>query len=109
MGGKILVLLNIKNRHTTSVTFMSTSQFLFHGVLAPSGPGPSHCRGFTITLRHTTFARTPLSRLSGRRRDLYLTTHNTHKRQTPLPTAGFEPEIPGRQGPQTHEPGSAMC
>jgi hypothetical protein len=24
------------------------------GTTAPSGPGPSNCRGFTITLRHTT-------------------------------------------------------
>jgi len=26
----------------------------------PIGPGPPHCRGFTITLRHTTLGRTPL-------------------------------------------------
>ena len=26
----------------------------------PSGPGPPHYRGFTITLRRTTFERTPL-------------------------------------------------
>ena len=29
--------------------------------------------------------RTPLDERSARRRDLYLTTHNTHKRQTPMP------------------------
>jgi hypothetical protein len=29
------------------------------GATAPRGPGP-HYRGFTITLRHTTFGRTPL-------------------------------------------------
>jgi hypothetical protein len=34
-------------------------------------------RGFTITLRHTTLGRTPLDEGSARRRDLYLTTHNT--------------------------------
>jgi len=27
---------------------------------APSGAMPPHCRGFTITLRHTTLGRTPL-------------------------------------------------
>ena len=27
---------------------------------APSGPGPPHCRSFTITLRHTTLGRTRL-------------------------------------------------
>jgi len=40
----------------------------------PSGSG---LRGFTITLRCSTFGRTPLDDLSARRRDLYLTTHNT--------------------------------
>jgi len=32
----------------------------FHGATAPGGPGTSHYRGFTITLRHTTLGRTPL-------------------------------------------------
>jgi hypothetical protein len=44
-------------------------------------------RGFTIThiFRHTTLGRTPLDEWSTRRRDLYLTTHNNHKRQTFMP------------------------
>jgi hypothetical protein len=45
---------------------------------AAATPGPPH-RGFTITLRHTTFGRTPLEEWSARRRYLYLTTQNTHK------------------------------
>jgi hypothetical protein len=49
--------------------------------------------GFTITLRHATFGRTPLDRWSARRRDLYLTTYNTHKRQTSMSPVGFEPAI----------------
>ena len=32
------------------------SFFFFHGVTNPSGRGPSHYRGFTIALRHTTIA-----------------------------------------------------
>jgi hypothetical protein len=37
-------------------------------------------RGFAITVfRHTTLSRTPLNEWPARRRDLYLTTHNTHK------------------------------
>jgi len=45
-----------------------------------SGPGPPQYRGFTITLRHSTFGRTPLDESSARRRDLYLaTTHNTQE------------------------------
>ena len=50
-----------------------------NGATAPSVQGPPHYRGFTITLRHTTLGRTPLDERSARRRDLYLTTHNTHK------------------------------
>jgi hypothetical protein len=33
---------------------------LLRGATAHSGPRPPHCRGFTITLRHTTLGRTPL-------------------------------------------------
>jgi hypothetical protein len=56
-------------------------------------------RGFTITLRHTTLGRTPLDEGPVRRRDLYLTKHNTHKRQTSMPEAGFEPTIPVSERP----------
>jgi hypothetical protein len=34
-------------------------------------------------------------------RDIYLTTHNNRRRQTSMPPAGFEPAIPGSEGPQT--------
>ena len=56
---------------------------------SPSGPRPPHCRGFIITLRHTTLSRTPLDWWSARRRDLYMTTHNTHKRLTSMPPGGI--------------------
>ena len=50
------------------------------------GLGRHIFRGFTITLfRHITLGRTPLDEGPARRRDLYLTTHNTHKRQTSMP------------------------
>jgi len=32
------------------------------------------------SFRHATLGRTPLDKWSARRRDLYMTTHNTHKR-----------------------------
>jgi len=35
-------------------------------------------------------------------RDLYLTTHNTHNRQTSMPLVGFEPTISADEWPQTH-------
>jgi hypothetical protein len=50
----------------------------------------------------TTLVRTPLDEGSARRRDLYLTTHNTHKRQTSMPEAEFEPTILVSERPQTH-------
>jgi len=66
--------------------------------------GLRHCRGFTITLTHTTLSRAPLDEWSVRRRGLYLTTHNSHKRQTSLSPAGFEPAFPTSEWPQTPRP-----
>ena len=37
-----------------------------------------------------------------RRTDLYLTTQNTRKRKTSMPSAGFEPVTPASERPQTH-------
>ena len=61
--------------------------FFFHDATAAVGPWPLLCWGSTITLRHTTLGRIPLEEWSARRRDLYLTRHNTHKRQATLPAA----------------------
>jgi hypothetical protein len=68
----------------------------------PHGPRPRNCRGFMITLRYTTFGRTPLDEWSAWRRDRYLTTHNTQTRQTSMPPAGFEPTITASERPQNH-------
>ena len=51
---------------------------------------------FLMFLDHTrrsTVGRTPLNEWSARRRDLYLTTHDTHNRQISMPPVGFEPTI----------------
>jgi len=64
-----------------------------YSAIAPSEPGPPYGRDFAITLRHTTFVRTPLDEWSARRRDLRLTVHNTDKWQTFMSSAGFEPAI----------------
>jgi hypothetical protein len=72
------------------------------GTTAHSGLGPPHYRGFTITLRHTTLGRTPLDEWWAQHRDLYLTTHNPHKRQTSMPPAGFKPTILASERLQTH-------
>ena len=54
------------------------------------------------THTHITYGMTPLERGSVSRRDLYLTTHNTHNRQTAIPPVGFESAIPASEWPQTH-------
>ena len=61
------------------------------------------------TQRRTTVSRTPLVEWSARRRDLYLTTHNTHNRQTCMLQVGFELTISTGEWPQTARPrGPAM-
>ena len=52
--------------------------------------------------RHNTLGKIPLDEWSARRRDHYLTTDNTHKKQTSMFPAGFEPVIPASEQPQTH-------
>ena len=54
------------------------------------------------TQRRATVGRTPLDAWSIRRRDLYLTTHNTHNRQTSMPAVGFEPTISAGERPKTY-------
>jgi hypothetical protein len=72
-----------------------------HGAAAPRGPGSSHYQDLTITLRHPTVGTTPLNEWSARRRKSYLTTYNTHKRQTSMPPAGFETTILASERPDT--------
>ena len=67
------------------------------GSTAPSRSRPSCCLGFTITLRHTTFGWTPLDEWSARRKDLYLTKHNTHNRQASMHPEGLRDSNPQSQ------------
>ena len=53
------------------------------------------------TQRRTTVGRTPLDEWPARRRDLYLTTHDTHNRQISMPPVGFEPTISAGVRPAT--------
>jgi hypothetical protein len=76
--------------------------FFSRGATAPSGPGPSHYRGFAITLRHTIVGRIPLEEWSARRRGLYLTTHNTHNIQISMHPVRFETTISASEQPQTY-------
>jgi len=51
------------------------------------------------TQQRTTVGRTPLDEWLARRRDLYLTTHDTHNRQISMPPVGFEPKISAGERP----------
>ena len=62
----------------------------------------SFSRFLDHTQRSATVGRTPLDEWSIRRRDLYLTTHNTHNRQTSMPWVGFEPTISTGERPKTY-------
>jgi hypothetical protein len=48
------------------------------------------------------FCSPPLDEGSARRRDLYLTTHSSHKRETSVTRAGLELLIPAYEQPRTH-------
>jgi hypothetical protein len=61
-----------------------------NGFRSPDRTAVPNSWGFEITLRYTTFGWTPLQKRSADRSDLYLTTHNTHKRQTTMPPTGVE-------------------
>jgi hypothetical protein len=70
---------------------------------APSVPGAFSIKTFLYhTRRRATVGRTPLDEWSARRRVLYLTTHNTHNRQTSKPLVGFEHTISACDRPQTY-------
>ena len=62
----------------------------------------SFLRFLDHTQRRITVGRTPLDEWSACRRDLYLTTHNTHNRQISMPPVGFEPTISAGERPQTY-------
>jgi hypothetical protein len=57
---------------------------------------------------HTTIGRTPLDEGSTRRKDLYLTSHNTHQTQTSMPRRDSKPQSQQASGlrpsPNTYRP-----
>jgi hypothetical protein len=61
----------------------------YHGPTAP----PQWAKAFSLSRIHdhrrATVGRTSLDECSARRRDLYLTTHNIHKKQTSIPPGGI--------------------
>ena len=115
-----LVLRHIKP-YFVGNTWLLTAQILqwtetdiiwtFFFLLWRCDPTRVMASSFLMFLDHTqwrtTVGRTPLDEWSARRRDLYLTTHNTHNRQTSMPPVGFEPTISAGELPQTYALDSA--
>jgi hypothetical protein len=64
----------------------------------------SFLRFLDHTQRSTTVGATPLDEWPVRRRDLYLTAHNSLNRQTPMTPPGFKHTVLAGERPQTARP-----
>ena len=88
--------------------FCSKPLFFFLWLCGPTrGMASSFSKSLDHTKRPTIVRRTPLDEWSARRRDLYLRTKDTYKRQTSMNPVGFEPTIPASEQRQTHTLGRA--
>ena len=56
----------------------------------------------SYSVRHATFSRNPLEERSARRTGPYMTMHNTHKKETSMPSEGFEPAFTASEWQQNH-------
>jgi len=98
----------LKKRYPAPPTRWYIITYVFVGYFSPmqhqppSGPRPPLYQESIITLRHTILCRNPLEEWSARCRDLYLTAHNTHNRQTSMSPAVFEPTIPASKRSQIY-------
>ena len=81
----------ILKRYDKNFTFLCRI-FLFHDSKAPPLPQWARASSLSNTPRHTTI-RTPLYERSARRKDLYLTTHNTPS----VPTGGIRTRNPRKR------------
>ena len=102
----ILYVCNSKNSLQVKLCLYCEG-FFFIWRNSPQGArASSFTRLLDFTPRRTTVGRTLLDAWLARRRDLYLTTHNTHNRQTDrqtsMPPVGFEPTISAGERPQTY-------
>jgi hypothetical protein len=98
----LLRMTDTMTSHNIVLSSWDTLYILFYVATAPRGPGSPHYRGFTIILRHISLGKNPLDEWSVRRRDLYLTTNNTHKGEISMTPTGFEPAMPQSERAQTH-------
>ena len=71
----------------------------FHSLTTSVGLGLFIVDVFKSHWRNMSLGRTPLGEWSELRRDLCVTSHNTHSRQISMRSAWFEPAIPSSQRP----------
>jgi hypothetical protein len=77
--------------------------FFVFGATAPHwARASSFTRFLDQTQWRTTVGGTSLDKWSARHRDVYLTPHNTHNRQTSMPSVLFQPTFSVGERPQTH-------
>jgi hypothetical protein len=110
-GGQIVLTQNLvsslsvndRSVHRLRQMFICLHFFICCGAATQCRSWPPRSWGFLDhTQRRTTVGGTPLDEWPARRRDPYLTTHNTHNRQTSMPPVGFETTISASERPQTY-------
>ena len=102
----ILVTCRRSEVNILYLSFISEYILSVHFFLWRCGPTRAMASSFLRFLDHTqrpiTVGRTSLDESPVRCRDLYLTTHNIHYRQTSMSPVGFEPTISAGERPQTY-------
>jgi hypothetical protein len=94
---------NCQNRGAETCSWLScfnviSLYFFSFGAATQHGSWPPHSWSFLDhTQRRTTVGRSPLDEWSARRRDLYLTTHNTHNKH-PCPRWDSNPRFQQASG-----------
>ena len=94
-----------KNNHQGRFRFSKIIKNFSSSSFGATAPQTARASSFTTFLDHTRrnpVGRTPLDEWSARRRDLYKTIHNTHNRQTSMPSVGLKPTVSASERPQTH-------
>jgi hypothetical protein len=107
----VLIVLGVHGEDVQNTLLLSFTKFItcstclfvcFWGDSPQWARASSFTRFLYHTQRRATVGRTHLDEWSARRRDLYLTTLNTHNRQTSMPPVGFEPTILAGERPKTY-------
>jgi hypothetical protein len=93
---------NLKNRMVAYIRTRYYITLFFCGHCSPMWAMVHTFMRFLVHTQHTTVSMTPIDKWSAHRRDLYMTTHNTHKRQTFVPPLGFKPTNSAGGWPHTY-------